>query len=427
MKPKYPQLLVSDKKGKVFELTRFQATAMKAGNIFRLAKADLIKLPIGSSLFLLPKRLAVGFSQASGCFETIKEKIFAVAAFLPPGYALTFNCAFKQADREKVLPLFAYAPVVFYKNNLFTTAIRIDKELRQDERCMDIGKLKRNIRIVRAKFAKNRLFKHLEGCAQISNCPAAKNLFLNRYEAPLPTSPFCNSRCLGCISFQPEKLCPITQPRIKFIPTPAEIAEVAVYHISKTKDPVVSFGQGCEGEPLLVGKVIEQAIKLIRKQTQKGIINLNTNASKPEVLARLCDVGLDSLRVSLNSCQEDFYHKYYKPQDYNFKDVLRSMKIARKKDIFISINYLSIPGFTDSKQEFGALNLFLQNFNVDMIQWRNLNFDPLYYFFILKLTIKPSDMLGMHYIIKSLKNKFPRLMMGYFNPSRARIHRFKSK
>ncbi|MCK4423827.1 MAG: hypothetical protein KAV18_07145 [Candidatus Omnitrophica bacterium] len=47
------------------------------------------------------------------------------------------------------------------------------------------------------------------------------------------------------------------------------------------RQPVVSFGQGCEGEPLLVYKTLSQAIKLIRKQTKKGTINLNTNASRP--------------------------------------------------------------------------------------------------------------------------------------------------
>ena len=45
--------------------------------------------------------------------------------------------------------------------------------------------------------ARNRLFRHLETCALTYGCPAAKNLFLCRYEAPLPTSPAL-SRSRAC-------------------------------------------------------------------------------------------------------------------------------------------------------------------------------------------------------------------------------------
>lgn len=434
MSKDYPRLLIGGKNKKIYDIARVEATGMKAGIFFRLKRDELIKLPSASSLFVLPQRSPIGYDRDSARFISMDsnpfcakvERSFAVAAFLPPGYTLTYNSAYRENKGARVLPLFAYAAVAFFKGELYTPATRIDRESRQDERCMNVGEIKRGIKRLRIEFRKNRLFRHLENCALVNNCPAAKNLFLNRYEAPLPTSPHCNADCLGCISYQPDKLVPITQPRIKFFPTPQEIAEVAIYHIQNTKDPVVSFGQGCEGEPLLAAEIIEKALKLIRGRTSKGVINLNTNASKPAILSRLFDAGLDSVRVSLNSCQEIFYNRYYRPRGYKFVDVLKSIKIAKDKDIFVSLNYLVNPGFSDSRQEFQEFKRLLSDYKIDMIQWRNLNFDPQAYCRLLKFSPQADSMLGIGEIISLIKKGFPDCMMGYFNPSRQRINRFKA-
>jgi len=207
------------------------------------------------------------------------------------------------------------------------------------------------------------------------------------------------------------------------VPTPEEIAEVALFHIPRVKDPVVSFGQGCEGEPLMSGKVIERAIKLIRKKTHKGIINLNTNASRPETISRLFAAGLDSIRISLNSVREEYYNPYFKPVRYKFSDVCRSVKNAKTQKGFVSINYLTVPGFTDLRSEYIALRKFLKQYRIDMIQWRNLNYDPLSYFRDLKIIPKESEMLGIKKVISGLRQEFPQLLMGYFNPARGRIKR----
>lgn len=395
---------------------------MKGGSFFRLTRRDLIKLPYGSELFMLPERVPVGYDSHRNEFATLNN-CFAVAAFISPGYTVTHNSAYKEKPKSRILPLFSYAAAAYYKGAYYAASVLIDKEKRQDLRLMDLGLLRQNIKKIRKVFPRNRLVRHLENCALCYACPAAKNFFLARYEAPLPASPSCNAYCIGCISYQKNKNIPVTQPRIKFIPTPQEIAEVALFHINRVKDPVVSFGQGCEGEPLLAGSVIEQAIRLIRRETKRGIININTNASRPEIVARLFDAGLDSIRVSMNSVRKPYYAGYYKPKGYSFFDVLDSIKIAKKKKGFVSINYLTMPGFTDLKDEFLALKKFVGNYKIDMIQWRNLNFDPVRYFKVLGISPEPARMLGIEHIIKSLKNDFPSLMMGYFNPSRLRIKR----
>ena len=262
---------------------------------------------------------------------------------------------------------------------------------------------------------KNRLRKHLETCALVYGCPAAKNFFIGRYEAPLPTSRHCNARCLGCISKQENSGIRCSQERIIFTPKPEEIAQVALEHINKVEKAIVSFGQGCEGEPLLAFNAIEPGIKLIRSKTSKGTINLNTNASMPELIKKLFSSGLDSIRVSMNSVQKKYYNAYFRPVSYCFEDVLKSIEIAKEMDKFVSINYLNCPGFTDTLEEEAALIKFISKFNIDLIQWRNLNYDPLkYYKAMFASEIYPTK--GVKNLLFNIKKSFPKLRYGYFNP-----------
>ena len=262
----------------------------------------------------------------------------------------------------------------------------------------------------------NRLLQHLSNCALVYFCPAARNYFMNRWEAPLPTSPSCNSRCVGCISFQPkEHKITSTQNRITFVPKPEEIAEIAIEHLNTAPNPVVSFGQGCEGEPLLVWETMCEAIRLIRKSTQKGIINLNTNASKPKAVEEMCKAGLQSIRVSMNSVQEENYLRYYKPVNYKFADVLESIKIARSYGIWVSVNYFVFPGYTDEMHEVEALRKFIATYDISMIQWRNFNIDPEWYAEVVP-PVKDGKYMGVKNLVGAMRNEFPGLYHGYFNP-----------
>src|SRR5678810_375011 len=131
------------------------------------------------------------------------------------------------------------------------------------------------------------------------NCPAARNFALGRWECPVPSSPACNANCIGCISFQPQdEQIVSTQDRLTFKPTAAENVEFTVPHLDTAPFPIVSFGQGCEGETLLMWETIRESIIEIRKHTSKGSININTNGSMPAAVRSLCEAGLTSIRVS---------------------------------------------------------------------------------------------------------------------------------
>lgn len=417
-----PRLLFTDARGKVFDYPGLEAAGMAGGRFSRLEPELLLPLPESSELFMLPDRHPVGYQGAetvvlkSDPYSRKSEPCFAVAAFIPPGYTLTHNTAYAETGGASMLPLFAYAACVLYKGKFHVAAVRVDRSIRHDNRFMDMDAIRLNIGRFQKLFPKNRLIGHLGGCATVNGCANAKNFFLERFEAPIPTSPVCNAQCQGCISFQPADRIPSTQKRIQFTPTPEEIAEIALFHIEAVTDPIVSFGQGCEGEPSLAADAIEKAIRLIRARTSKGVLNMNTNASRPQALARLFDAGLNTVRVSTNSVREPYYSRYYQPKGYSFKELCESVETAKKAGAFVSINYLSMPGFTDSEDEVHALEEFIARHDIHMVQWRNLNYDPLHYFRDLKLAGTELRPIGMKQAIERIRRKFPRLLNGYFNP-----------
>jgi len=105
-----------------------------------------------------------------------------------------------------------------------------------------------------------------------------------------------------------------SQHRLDFIPTVKEIEEYVLPHLQKAPNPIASFGQGCEGEPLLKVNLIEESIKRIRSQTSRGILNINTNASLPKAIERICIAGINSMRVSLIRPRKNIYTTYYQPK-----------------------------------------------------------------------------------------------------------------
>jgi pyruvate-formate lyase-activating enzyme len=220
---------------------------------------------------------------------------------------------------------------------------------------------------------------------------------------------------VGCISLQSSGCCPATQERINFTPNVAEITGIAVPHLKQAKRPVVSFGQGCEGEPLLQAATLAKAIRSIRSETDSGTINCNSNSSLPDKVELLAEAGLDSLRVSLNSARNDFHSHYYRPVNFSLADVLQSIDVMKRAGRFVSLNYFILPGFTDDPDEFSALCNLIENHRPDLIQLRNLNMDPDWYLETINHRSE-SPPMGILNWLAELKKLFPGLRFGYFNP-----------
>ncbi len=419
-----PSLLFATDKGDILDYGGLGMAGSAAGLFYRPQLEDLIELPPGSELFALPDRLPVGIERESGepaLLDTNPyasgEPIRAVAAFMAPAHTALFTAAFqRQGDHAALLPLFAYTAVGWADGKFWVAGFRSDADCRQDADQFNRRLLSQRTKKHLKRHSANRLIQHLGKCCLTYGCPAARNYFLGRWEAPLPSSPTCNAACAGCISLQPSGCCPSTQDRITFVPTETEIAEVAVAHLETAPRPVVSFGQGCEGEPLLQAGVLEKSIRLIRRRTHRGTINLNTNGSLPGAVERLARAGLDSIRISMNSAQSEKHRLYYRPKGFTFADVCRSIAVMKAYGRHVSLNYFILPGCTDDPVETAALVALIDEYRPDFIQLRNLNMDPEYYLQVIEHRAGAPPM-GIRAWLRSLRERFPDLGFGYYNPS----------
>jgi pyruvate-formate lyase-activating enzyme len=416
-----PYLLYADEHGQVYEDRTLYAAGRSGFHAYPVPEEDWIELPDGGSLYTLPGRRGVGIDVRTGEMRPC-EKGAAVAAFIPPAHTGLWLAAYLNEPNAPTLPLFCYTAAGWSGGKFLVPAQRVEADIRQEYAGFDAAKVRKGVEELRGTYPHNRLVAHLaDNCALTYNCPAARNFFLGRWECPVPSSPACNSNCVGCISFQPQEEDIVsTQERLAFKPSAQEIVEFTVPHLETAPFPIVSFGQGCEGEPLLMWETIREAILEIRKFTAKGSININTNGSKPDAVRALCEAGLDSIRVSINSARPEIYTPYYLPNNYTFDDVVESLRVVNRHGGWTSINYFVFPGMTDSVAEYEALRALIRHTGLNMIQWRNFNIDPDWYLERIGVT-DSGEFLGMRQLMAAIKEEFPNLKYGYFNPPMERI------
>ncbi len=418
--PSLPFLLYADDRGRVFEHPFLKMAGFSGTEPFAVEEADLIPVPEFSKLFFLPGCPPVGVDPDTGQYEVLEEARFgrrmrpchAVAAFLEPGIVRTHLPASDCGKKDRVLPSWAYTAVGFREGRYWATGIRVEDNPRWDPRNYDDRELVPAVETFRAHHS-GPLVEHLANCATVNHCFAAKNLFLKRWEAPLPVSRSCNAACLGCLSLQPEDGCEASHHRISFVPSAEEIVTLAVGHLEASPRAIVSFGQGCEGEPLTEHELIAESIRGIRKRTKKGTINLNTNGSLPERVREIAASGLDSIRISLNSPRPSYYRAYYRPQGYDLEDVLASARLSREMGLYTMINYLVFPGISDTEEELEALKESIRRTGVHFLHLKNLCIDSQLY--LSRMPEDRSPTLGMRGMVSELTASFPQLSLGYFN------------
>lgn len=420
-------MVFADERGEIFNHPFLEMMGQEALAPFRVESRDLVPLPEGAKLFTMPGYLPVGWNSAGHEKAVLGEaewdgrirRVQAVSAFMPPGFTRTFLPAVEQSENVSLLPLWAYAAVGWKEGRFWAAGIRVDRKENWDARQYDDRILLPLLKKKLSQMPGNRLLRHLRRCAVRYHCLAAKNLFLGRWECPLPVSPACNADCLGCLSLQPEDRFQASHERLNFVPTLDEIVEIAVPHLEQAREAVVSFGQGCEGEPLLQAELIAAAIRTIRRKTPKGVIHLNTNGFSPSRVALLAEAGLDSIRISLNSARREYYHHYCNPKGFGFEDVKESIRIASSSGVFTSINYLTFPGLTDTEEEMENFSALIRETGPEMIQWKNLNIDPFQY--VSRLKLGAGKVRGICRAIAGVRNQFPKIHFGYFNRSREMI------
>lgn len=390
----------------------------KSGDCLSLpTKKDLIPLPEGATLTMMPGAFPYGFDPESGQFLLLEENpyqkkaepIYAMAALLPQGFSRGLLPAATLSNQE--LPLLGYTAVGIDKGRLMVCATQTDEHNCWHPRHYNTEDLPKLIEKRRQEFPHNSIIEQLAHCSLEYGCFTAQNIFYRRWEGGIPISPACNAHCLGCISLQESQCCPSPQNRIAQPPKVKELVEVMIPHLTAGKDNIISFGQGCEGEPSLEWKKAAEAIKTVRRQTRMGTINMNTNASLPPAIDALCAAGLDSLRVSLFSPLEQDYNAYHRPQGFTLKDVEESLAIAASLNIPVALNLLAYPGYTDRTELLEELTAFCSRNRIRQLQVRNLNIDPCK----MQAFLGEGAGIGLRQMLDFIKLRLPDLEIGNYS------------
>ncbi len=429
-----PRLLFADDRGTVYDHPALLAAA-RSGDDVALPAERPVPLPEGGTLCMLPGRRPVGIDPATGAQVVLHEiKVgrrrlvpHAVGATLPPGFTRTLlpaaaRAALPTAGEAPTLPQWAYTAAALGEDGPVVWALHTDRRGHWDPRRHSTPDLPR--RVERLVATGNPIYRQLARCALEWRCFTAQNTFYGRDEGAIPSSASCNAACVGCLSEQDEGMPPPSHERIVRAPTAEEMADLAVRHLeTATGRVMVSFGQGCEGEPLTRWKELLRAIRLIRARTSRGSIHANTNGSLPDALARLLDAGLDSVRISTNSASDELYAAYYRPSGYGLADVVRSMALARRRGAYVAVNLLTFPGVTDRAGESERLCALVARTGVDQVQTRPLAIDPDVYMAIARGRGAGGAALGIPALVRALKAARPGLVVGNFSRARSEQRR----
>jgi pyruvate-formate lyase-activating enzyme len=414
-------LVVADPKGQILDHPSLGMAGRSGPDVVEVPAEDLIRIPEGTKLFTMPGSQPNAWDGRRREFRPVPRarvggRRFAcatVAAFLPPGYTRTLLPAAHYPAPQSLLPLWPYTAVGWDGGAFVAASIRTDPMDHSAAHHYDDRVLLPLIEERLNRSPANPILRQLVRCATQYHCLAAKNLFLGRWEAPLPVANACNSACVGCLSWQPSTAAPPSHQRIRYAPSAQDVVEVALPFLTSVPEAIVSFGQGCEGEPLLQIEVIVEALRLIRAATDQGTLNCNTNGSLPDRVEQMARAGLDSIRISLNSVLGPVYTAYYQPRYYRWEDVRESIRRAKALGLYTTINYLVFPGVTDREEEVEALLDLTRDTGLDMIQLRNLSIDPELYL----RTVPPlrGKCVGIRMLLRTIRREFPRVEIGYFN------------
>jgi pyruvate-formate lyase-activating enzyme len=405
-------LVYADREGRVYDHPDYWALARSADQAVEILEEELIPLPAGATLVSLPGTRPLAIDPQTGQMLSLPGDYAAVGALLPQGFTRLLLPGYVKTARDVVLPLFGYTAVVWKDGRFYVAAETCDDPEPWNPLTCQPDELKVQVKTLRQRYPENRLYEHLSHCALSYECLTASNTFLQRLEGAVPVSFSCNASCFGCISEQPDDSAfPSPQTRLTFRPTVDEVAQIMLEHL-KTPESIISFGQGCEGEPATQASLIIKAIQQVREQTDLGYINMNTNAGLTDHIRGIVDAGLQLMRVSTISALDAHYGAYYRPRGYTLRQVEKSIRYAADRGVLVSLNYLIFPGVSDREEEVEAMIELVRRSGVKLIQMRNLNIDPESYLAL----IPPArgEILGMKQLLQIYREELPGVLIGSY-------------
>jgi pyruvate-formate lyase-activating enzyme len=405
-----PRVLVARPDGSLDTVPGLTPAARSGRRVVPLTAAGLVPLPAEATLAHLPGRAALALGPGDAVTEVVGA--LPVAAVLPVGWLRTLLPASRPQPGSARLPLFGYTAVAEHRGEVMVAALHTDSLGWWRPAGFGRADLGDAVAAARSALPGNRLVEKLSVCALEHNCYTAQNTFHRRHEGALPASPACNADCLGCISLQSDGAAPAPQPRMGFAPTAAELADLAVYHLEGEQGRIVSFGQGCEGEPLTRSDVLAEATALIRARVPAATIHVNTNGSSPQGLRRVVAAGCNSVRISAISFSDDVFRAYYRPIGYSLDDVVECGRVMRDAGGQVCLNLLTVPGLTDTAGELQRTVAACRRMGVHQVQWRSLNVDHDWLLEVLPAT--EAEGMGMATALERVRAALPGVRHGNF-------------
>ena len=378
--------------------------------------ADGVPLPPGATVLHVEREAETLDRTAKA--RRVGPGRLAVAAVLPRGHLRTQLPAYADApDRPDLAPR-AYAAVAADDAGaLVVAAIVIDRDPTHAVDAFPRAEVAARVNDALRSRPADKLIRQLARCAREYGCHAAANAFFGRWECALPIAAPTNESPLPSLAPRVDAEADPREPAA-FHATPSEIAAVAIQHIA-AGGTLVSFGRACEGEPLLVSRVVEDAIGLIRGTTRSGTIHLETNGSTPAALRRIAANGLDALTVRLMSARAETYEALHRPEGYRLSDVRASIRIAADQRLATSVLIPVLPGLFDRADELDALVGLANDLPEGSgVLLRDLAADPLRALASVK---GPQTHAGVARALERLREDLPHLRVGSFVRPLARI------
>jgi pyruvate formate lyase activating enzyme len=177
----------------------------------------------------------------------------------------------------------------------------------------------------------------------------------------------CNFRCLHCQNYDNSQM-----PRDKNGQilgeeiSPEEIVSLAM----KNNLPSISYTYT---EPTVFVEYAFETMKLAKKNGLKN--NWVTNGYMSKETLELIAPYLDAANVDLKFFDDDLYQKICGAK---LKPVLDSLKLMKKKKIWVEVTTLVIPGYTDKGNQFEEMAKFIKNELGEETPWHISRFYPAY-------------------------------------------------
>ena len=376
-----------------------------------------IPLPPDAEVFPIEREALA--SERSGRPRRLGAGRLTASALLPAGYLRTLFPAYVDEPGKPDLAPRPYAAVAADESGaLVTAAILVERDVAHDHASYPKAEVAAKVAEGLRAHPGDRLVRQLARCAREYGCHAAANAFYGRWECALPIAAAPNERTPASLAPKRDGEAAPTESAA-FHPTTEEIAGLAIAHLERGGSSV-GFGRACEGEPLLSGREVEDAIAQIRHRTREGRIHLDTNGSIPGGLRRLRSAGLDSICVRMISARAATYETLHGPDNYRFADVRASLRLAAELRLAVSVLVLVLPGVFDRAEELSELIAVLSELpDGSALVVRDLHADPLRA--LARLQSGGVEPVGVSAALDRIKQEVRHIRVGAFVPHLSQV------